>query len=82
MHSQKMRKSGILLALVSILALPLTAAAGPTVKSVPQSMPPSKHFIQLQPGMQHTSFVTKNGMNKKQLISSLNLSSAKKSTQH
>ncbi len=77
MRFEKISTFTILGTLVTALTFPATADAAPTVKYVPQSATPTKQFIQLQPGMQRTSFGTKNGMNKKQFIASLELPSQK-----
>ena len=71
----------VLGAVIGAWSLPATVNAGPTAKAVLQSATPTKHFIQLKPGMQRTAFVSKGGLSKKQLVASAELSSKKQRPQ-
>jgi hypothetical protein len=76
MHHKKTCRFAILSTLVAALSLPILAAADSELEAVPKNAT-TKHFIQLQPGMQRTAFTSKTGLNKKQFIASLGLPSKK-----
>lgn len=81
MRTQRVRYLVIAGTAAVVLGLSAAASASPTVKAVPQSAAPGKHFIQLKPGMQRTAFISKSGLSKKQILTSLDLSSKKQRPQ-